>query len=124
MPGVVVAAQLAQRRLIQLEQDLTELGRIRIAGGKTLPVDLAQRADKRVAVLFTDPAILVPVAAIQAVFLHVSLPMRRLRALERSVLPNELIGNGARELTTGLSQQWLRVLDRDATNRVAVRLVG
>lgn len=74
MPGVVIATQLAQRRLVQLSQDLAEQRRIGIPGRKALAVDLAQGADQRVAVLLADPAILVPMAAIQARFLHVSLP--------------------------------------------------
>src|SRR5436305_9525102 len=80
MPGVVIATQLAQRGLVQLKQDVTQQGRIRITGCEALAVDLAQRTHQRVAVLLADRAILVPMAAIQAGFLHVSLPMQRLRA--------------------------------------------
>src|SRR6478752_2818557 len=80
MPGVVIAPQLAERCLVQLMQDLAEFSRIRITGSKTLAVDLAQRTDQRVAVLLADRAILVPVAMIQARFLHGFLPERRLRA--------------------------------------------
>src|SRR5438105_3792676 len=86
MPGVVIATQLAQRRLVQLMQDLAKLGRIRIAGRKTLAVDLAQCTNQRVAVLLADRAILVPVATIQARFLHVSLRVRRLRASPKGAL--------------------------------------
>src|SRR6266702_8449776 len=69
MSGVVIATQLAQRRLVQLMQDLTELGRIGITSRKALAVDLAQSTDQRVAVLLANRAILVPMAAIQARFL-------------------------------------------------------
>src|SRR4029079_1308874 len=93
MPGVVIATQLAQRRLVQLMQDLAELGRVRIAGGKALAVDLAQRSDQRIAMLLADRATLVPMATIKARFLHVSLPAVRLVRGD-SLLPMELIGNG------------------------------
>src|SRR6476620_8054730 len=93
MPGVVIAPQLAQRRLVQLKQDLAEFCRIRITGRETLAVKLAQCTDQCVAVLLADRAILVPMAAIQAWFLHVYLPAVPLTGRD-SVRPTKLIGNG------------------------------
>jgi len=62
MAGLVIAAELAQRRLVQLKQDIAQLLRRGITGGKAWSVNLAQRADKGIAVLVADFAAVVAAA--------------------------------------------------------------
>ena len=52
--GLMIAAELAQRRLVQLKQNLAQLLGFEIAGCETLPIHLSQRADEGVAVLVAD----------------------------------------------------------------------
>jgi len=59
--GLMIAAELAQRGLVELQQDLAQLLGSGIAGGEALPVDLAQCADEGSAVLVADFAVLVAV---------------------------------------------------------------
>ncbi len=59
MAGLMIATKLAQRRLVQLKQDLAQLLRFRITGRETLPVNLAQGAHQGIAMLVADFAILV-----------------------------------------------------------------
>src|SRR5580692_10419573 len=73
MAGLVIAAELAQRRLVQLKQDFAELLGRGIAGGKTLSVNLAQRADEGVAVLVADFAVVVAMAIVETCLAHVAL---------------------------------------------------
>src|SRR6185437_14443971 len=73
MAGLMIAAELAQRRLVQLKQDFAELLGGGITGGKTLSVNLAQRADEGVAVLVADFAVVVAVAIVQTGFAHAAL---------------------------------------------------
>ena len=62
--GFMIAAELAQRRFVQLKQNLAELFGVRITGGETLSVNPAQRADECVSMLVADFAILVAVAGV------------------------------------------------------------
>lgn len=57
--GLVIAAELAQRRLVQLKQNLAQLLGFGIAGCETLSVNLSQRADEDISVFAADLAILV-----------------------------------------------------------------
>src|ERR1700689_3078511 len=68
MAGLVIAAELAQRRLVQLKQDFAELLGRGITGGKTLSVNLAQRTNEGVAVLVADFAVVVAVAIVETGF--------------------------------------------------------
>ena len=63
--GLMNAAELAQRRLVQLKQNLAELLGFEIAGCETLSIHLSQRADEGVAVLVADFAILVAVTIVK-----------------------------------------------------------
>src|SRR6185312_5280377 len=72
MTGLVVAAKLAQRRLVQIRQSLAQLVGRGITGGKTLPVNLAQRADRGGAVLVADFTILL--AVVRTCLAHIALP--------------------------------------------------
>src|SRR4051812_31558583 len=78
MTGLVVAAELAQRRLVQIKHDIAELVGWGIAGGKTLPVNLAQRADGGGAVLVADFTILL--AVVRTCLAHAALPCVGLEA--------------------------------------------
>src|SRR5258707_3834082 len=74
MAGLMIAAELAQRRLVQMGQYVAQfLGR-GITGGKTLSVNLAQRRDEGVAVLVADFAVLIAVAIVHACLAHAALP--------------------------------------------------
>jgi hypothetical protein len=61
----MIAAELAQRRLVQLKQNLAQLLGFEIAGCETLSIHLSQRADEGVAVLVADFAILVAVTIVE-----------------------------------------------------------
>ena len=54
MAGLMIAAELVQRRLVQLKQDFADLFGVRITGAEALSVNLAQRADEGVSVLVAD----------------------------------------------------------------------
>src|ERR1700719_2773460 len=73
MAGLMIAAELAQRRLVELKQDFAKLLGRGITGGKTLSVNLAQRADEGVAVLVADFAVVVAVAIVETGFAHAAL---------------------------------------------------
>ena len=65
MAGLMIAAELVQRRLVQLKQDFAQLFAVRITGSEALSVNLAQRADQGVSMLVADFAILVAVAIVE-----------------------------------------------------------
>src|SRR4051812_2213491 len=57
MPGLVIAAQLAQRRLVQLQHHLAQRPGLRMPGGVVLSVNLAQRLHGGGSVLAADVAV-------------------------------------------------------------------
>jgi hypothetical protein len=61
----MIAAELAQRRLVQPKLNFAELFGIGIAGCETLSVNLSQRADESISVFAADFAILVAVAIVE-----------------------------------------------------------
>jgi hypothetical protein len=65
----MIAAELAERRLVQLEQNFAELFGFRIAGRETLSVNLSQRADEGGSVFAADFAIFVAVAIVEPTLL-------------------------------------------------------
>jgi hypothetical protein len=71
----MIAAKLAQRRLVQFTQNLTEPLGLRIAGRKILPVNLAQRANERVSMFAADFAVLIAVAIVESWLAHVASTM-------------------------------------------------
>jgi len=73
--GLMIAAELAQRGLIQLKQNLAQLLGFRIAGGKTLSVNLTQRADQGVSVFVADFAILVAMAIVESLICSCCSPL-------------------------------------------------
>src|SRR3954469_13465461 len=73
MTGLVVAAKLVQRRLIQIRQSLAQLVGWGVTGSKTLPVNLAQRADGGGAVLVADFTILL--AVVETCLTHAALSL-------------------------------------------------
>ena len=70
MAGLMIAAELAQGCLVQLNKNLAQFFCRRITGGKTLPVNLTQRADEGVSVLVADFAVVVAVPAFAYAALH------------------------------------------------------
>src|ERR1041384_7334552 len=72
MTGLVIAAELAQRRLVQVKEDIAQLVGGGIAGGETLAVNPAQRADLDGAVLVADFAIVL--AGVGTCLAHAALP--------------------------------------------------
>lgn len=77
MAGLMIAAELAKRGLVQLDQDFAQrLGRW-ITGGETWSINLAQRADKGVAMLVTDFTVVVAVAIVETGLAHAALPVSR-----------------------------------------------
>ena len=92
----MIAAELAERRLVQLKQNLAQLLGFGIAGCETLPVNLSQRADVGVSVFAADFAILVAMAIIETCLAHVALHYARTDI----ILLRESNGNcRAREIT-------------------------
>src|SRR5215216_2691221 len=73
MTGLVVAAKLAQRCLVQVKHNFAQAVGWGVTGGKTLPVNLAQGADRGGAVLVADFAILVAVAIVETCLAHAAL---------------------------------------------------
>jgi hypothetical protein len=71
----MIAAKLAYRRLVELKQDLTQFRGFRISGCKALAINLAQRANKCVAVLAADFGALVAVASVEPCFALAALPL-------------------------------------------------
>ena len=62
MAGSIISAELAERRLVQVKQDLAQLLGCRITGGKTLSVYLTQCDDARGSVPVVEFAIMVKMA--------------------------------------------------------------
>src|SRR5579863_6167719 len=73
MAGLVIAAELAERRLVELRQDFAQLLGRGIAGGKTLAINLAQGADEGVAMLVVDVTVVVGVAIVETGLAHAAL---------------------------------------------------
>lgn len=68
--GFVIAAELAQRRFVQLKENFAQFFGFGIAGCEALPINLTQRADKSVAVFVADFAVLVAVAIVETCLAH------------------------------------------------------
>src|SRR5258708_30118677 len=81
--GLLIAPELAQRRLIQLKQNLAQLLGFRIAGREILSVNFTQRPDYGVSVFATDFAILVAVAIVETCLAHGALHCARNRSSSR-----------------------------------------
>ena len=79
MAGLMIAAELAQRGFVQLEQNLAQFRGFRIACSETLSVNLTQRANEGVAVLVADFAVLVAMAIVETCFAHAALHCARSR---------------------------------------------
>src|SRR3984893_10359486 len=92
MAGLMIAAELVQRRLVQLKQDFAELFAVRITGDETLSVNLAQRADEGVSMLVADFAILVAVAIVETCLAHAALHCARVRQHPPAEIKWQLIG--------------------------------
>src|SRR3977135_925461 len=71
--GLMIAAELAQRRFVQLKQNFAQLLGFRIAGCEALSVNLAQRADEGVSVFAADFAIPVALATVETCLAHAAL---------------------------------------------------
>jgi hypothetical protein len=80
MAGLMIAAELAQRRLVELMQNLAQLLGFGIAGCETLSVNLTQCADQGVSVLVAYFAILVAVTIVETWFAHAALHHARAAA--------------------------------------------
>ena len=69
----MISAELAQRRFVQLKQNLAQLLGCRITSGETLSVNLTQGANEGVSVLVADFAIVVAVAIVETCLAHAAL---------------------------------------------------
>src|SRR5258708_28526225 len=81
--GLMIAAKLAQRRLVQLKQNHAQLLGFRITGCEILSV-LTQHADEGVSVLVADFVVLVAVAIVETGLAHAALPGAQGAASSRS----------------------------------------
>ena len=75
--GHMITAELAQRCLVQLKQNLAELLGVRIAGCETLAVHFALCANEGVSVLGADFSVLVAVAIVESSLNHGALHCTR-----------------------------------------------
>jgi hypothetical protein len=75
--GLMIPAKLAQRCLVQLQQDLAQLLSFGITRSETLPVELSQRADDGVSVFAADFTVRVAVAVIETCLAHATLHCAR-----------------------------------------------
>jgi hypothetical protein len=66
----MIAAELAQRRFVQLKKNLAQRFGFRMPGSETLPVNLAQRVDGRVSVFVADFTVVVAVAIVETCVTH------------------------------------------------------
>lgn len=66
----MIAAELAQRRFVQLQKNLAQCLGFRMASGETLSVNLTQRLDGRVSVFVADITIVVAVAIVETCAAH------------------------------------------------------
>ena len=73
----MITAELAQRCLVQLKQNLAELLGVRIAGCETLAVHFALCANEGVSVLGADFSVLVAVAIVESSLNHGALHCTR-----------------------------------------------
>ena len=70
---LMIAAELAERRLVQPKQYLAQLLGFKIAGCETLSVNLTLRVDEVVSVFGADLAVLVAVAVVETCLAHAAL---------------------------------------------------
>ena len=77
--GLMITAELAQRRLVQFKQNFAQLLGFGIAGCETLSVNLSQRADEGVSVFAADFAIIAAVAVVETCLAHAALHCARSR---------------------------------------------
>src|ERR1700692_959329 len=70
----MIAAELAQRRFVQLKKNLAQCLGFRMPGSETLSVNLTQRLDGRVSVFVADFTVVVAVAIIETCVAAGSLP--------------------------------------------------
>jgi hypothetical protein len=68
--GFVIAAELAQRRFVQLKKNLAQCLGFRMPSGETLSVNITQRANDRVSVFVADFSVVVTVAIVETCFAH------------------------------------------------------
>jgi hypothetical protein len=73
MAGLVIAPELTERRFVQMKKNLAQFFGFRIAGCKTLSVNLTQGADEGVSVLVADFAVVVTVAIVETWLAHAAL---------------------------------------------------
>jgi hypothetical protein len=69
----MIAAELAQRRFVQLKKNFAQCLGFRMSGSETLSVNLTQRVDGRASVFVADFTVVVAVAIVQAGFAHAAL---------------------------------------------------
>ena len=70
MAGFMIAAELAQRRFVQLKKNLAQCLGFRMPSGETLSVNLTQRVDGRVSVFVADITVVVAVAIVKTCAAH------------------------------------------------------
>ena len=66
----MIAAELAQRRFVQLEKNFAQCFGFRMPGGETLSVNVTQRLDGRVSVFVADFTVVVVVTIVETCFAH------------------------------------------------------
>jgi hypothetical protein len=81
--GLMIAAELTQRRFVELKQNLAQFLGFGITGGETLSVNLTQRADESISVLVADFAVVVAVPIVETCLAHAALLVPRTTASTR-----------------------------------------
>jgi hypothetical protein len=66
----MIAAELAQRRFVQLKKNLAQCFGLGMPGSETLSINLPQRVDRRVSVFVADFTVVVAVAIVETCVTH------------------------------------------------------
>jgi hypothetical protein len=70
MAGLMIAAELTQRRFIQLKKNVAQFLDFGITGGEAPSINQAQRPDQAISVLVVDFAVVVAVAIVETCLAH------------------------------------------------------
>src|SRR5579864_6237209 len=87
MAGLMIAAELTERRLVQLHQDFAQRFGRGITGSETLSINLAQRPDEGVAMLVADFTIVIAVTIVETGLAHAALRGARMVPHDSILLP-------------------------------------
>jgi len=83
MTRLMIAAELTERRFVQMKKYLAQFLGFRITGSETLPVNLTQRAVESISMLVADFAVVVAATIVETYLAHAALLVPRAPASSR-----------------------------------------